>query len=191
MALDPRPSPGALVVAGALHKRLSEKGQMYSFFDPRFDSTMADETGCIPEFKAGNIVLGQVNREQGDLSTPLFMKFFRRQTTRKECILCTEVRCEIDHGGEESWIEACEDFQGAWMWNIMLYPNKMMLDCDHEFDICKACIAQHISTQLENHGCDRMTCPKCNRQLSHHEIKYFATHEDFEKSVFLLSTVKH
>jgi hypothetical protein len=159
---------------------------MYSFFDRRFDSTMADETGCIPEFKAGNILLGQVDRSQGDLTIPLFMKFFRRQAAPKECILCTGLRYEIDYGGEESWVEICEDFHGPWMWNIMLYPNKMTLDCDHEFDTCKVCIAQHISTQLENNGCERITCPHCNRQLGHHEIKYFASREDFEKSVYPL-----
>ncbi len=180
--LDPQPSPEALTVTSNLHKQLMQRNHMFDFFDSRFDSTIPDESGRMPPFNPGNILLAEV--DAGDLQIPIWTRFFKRRTTPKECSICADVLYDLDFGSDTQWMEACDGFYGPWMWNVLLFPTRLSLDCDHDPDACKDCFSTHITTQLDANGvngCDRLSCPLCNRVLSHHEVKRYAAKETFQK----------
>jgi hypothetical protein len=53
-------------------------------------------------------------------------------------------------------------------------------------DTCKTCYRKQIATQLDEHGnqaCDRLSCPQCDRKLSHAELQHLASEEDFARRV--------
>lgn len=155
---------------------------MYSPFDPRFDSAFPDETGCIPEFNPGTIYLAFMDEDPSPV--PLFSKFFRRLTKPKECMVCSKNMFEIDYGSVESWKEVCKGFAGPWMWKLLLFPTSENQKCDHDFEVCRTCTAEHIRNTLVSGGpsaCGNLTCPQCNRNLEHQEIKQLADAETAAK----------
>ena len=155
---------------------------MHSFFDPRYDPALVDENGCMPEFTPGPIFPAKLDASPA--SVPLFLKFFRRQSTPKDCMVCSASLFEIDYTNVETWKAECEAFKGPWIWNIFVFPTSEVLQCHHDFDICKRCTAQHIRSTLASGGpaaCELLSCPQCNRQLSHSEIQQLADAETFAK----------
>lgn len=149
---------------------------MYDFFDDRFTNSIPDESGRVRPFDAGKVVMGSLDR--GDLTIPIFVKFFRRSGTPKDCSICAESIHEIDFESEDQWWQACEDYQGSWMWKVLLFPTRVALSCDHEMDACKGCLEMHLSTQLEQFGRNaggRLTCPMCNRVLNNAEVRCFGS----------------
>jgi hypothetical protein len=155
---------------------------MYSFFDPRFNITIPDEYGRLPEFNPGNLLLADI--DQGDQTIPIFTRFLRRTATPRECSICAESRYELDIENVDAWRSSCQGFQGPWMWNVLLFPTKYSLECEHEMDACKECVATHLSTQLEEfgvNGCDRLSCLTCSRLLTHREVKLHAEPDTFQK----------
>jgi hypothetical protein len=180
--LSPRPSAEQLVIAANLHKQLIAKNRMYDFFDSRFDNSIPDENGRMPEFNPGNLLLADIDQE--DQKFPIFTRFFRRTATPRDCSICTESRYELNFDTVDEWVQSCESFHGPWMWNVLLFPTKFSLECHHEMDACKGCLAKHLSTQLEEYGvngCDRLSCISCNRRLTHREVKLHANSETFQK----------
>ena len=76
------------------------------------------------------------------------------------------------------------------MWQILLFPTKAILNCDHTMDTCKSCFEMNLASELEQHGrngCDKLACPQCNRRLNDAEIQLLATKESAEKSVVHLT----
>ena len=148
---------------------------MYSIFDARFDPTAIDESGCLPEFNAGTIL--RISLDDSSSKIPLFVKFFRRQPIAKECVICAKSKYEIDYENTQIWKTVCEDFKGPWMWDILVYPTREIQDCDHDFDVCRTCTTEHISSMLKSDGpaaCEKLSCPQCNRKLSHQEVTHLA-----------------
>ena len=181
-ALDPRPGHDELKKAAELHQNLQESGQMYSLFDPRFDPPLVDETGCIPEFKPGTIFSCAMDNQQSAI--PLFLKFLRRRSRSKTCMVCTKTMFDIDYGSVESWKTSCVGFEGSWMWNVLVFPTSELQQCNHEFEVCKVCTAQHLHGSLISGGpsaCGNLSCPQCSRKLSHQEIHKLADPETITK----------
>lgn len=181
-ALEPKPDNEALVKAAKLTKRLVEANRMYSLFDSRFDPAMVDETGCIPEFNTGTIFNAVL--ENAPSPVPLFPRFIRRQSRPKSCMVCSKTMFEIDYGDVRTWKAACQGFEGSWMWNILVFPTSEIQKCDHEFEVCRSCTAEHLRGSLTSGGpsaCDSLSCPQCSRVLSYQEIHQLADTETVAK----------
>ncbi|KAN0074321.1 hypothetical protein V8E54_008258 [Elaphomyces granulatus] len=169
-ALDPRPSDEALMEGGKLYSHLVKFNRVYNYFDPIFDAII-DENGCIPDFKPG--VIFNAKMESDPSPVPLFLKLFRRRPVAKECIICSAARYEIDYTDVKTWNVECEPYKGAWMWDILVFPTNEIQHCDHDFDVCKVCTAQHLRSTLESGGpnaCERLSCPQCDRRFIFHEV---------------------
>lgn len=155
---------------------------MYDLFDSRFDPALVDETGCIPDFKPGTIFNAVM--DDGPSPVPLFLKFFCRQSKPKTCIICSKNMFEIDYGDVSSWKAACGSFRGSWMWNLLVFPTSEIQQCDHDFDVCRVCTAEHIRSSLISGGpsaCDNLSCPQCSKKLCYEEIHQLADAETFAK----------
>ena len=174
----------ALRVAAQLHTQLTTLGRMHSLFDPMFTSNQPDETGRIPAFNAGQIRILSVDHDSGSVEVPFFMRFVRRHPVMKECIVCTDEVYDIDYGSVEEWLEFCQGFHGDWMWKILLFPQKLGLECSHPIDFCITCLQRHLTTQLEQYGrsrCSQLACPSegCSRRLTYDEIRLYAAPDTF------------
>jgi hypothetical protein len=156
---------------------------MFDLFDPRFEPTQPDDTGRLPVFSPGKLLMCDTDTE--NLSLPVFARFFRRKQTPTECSICCDSFYDIDSGTAEEWNLSTAGFHGPWMWSLLLFPMAAQLKCEHELDFCKGCLSTHLSTQLEQYGrsgCDRLTCPAvCGRTLSSTEIALFASPDTREK----------
>jgi len=183
-ALDPRPNDVTLSRAAELYLHLVKAKRMYSCFDPRFDSAVANDDGCIPEFNPGAIYMA--NMETGPSSVPLFLRFFRRRSTPKSCIVCGKDKFDIDYTDEEAWKAECKAFKGSWMWDILVFPSREIQYCDQhsDFDVCRSCTTDYSESTLTNGGlaaCENVRCPQCNRRLSYDEVRQLADAGTFTK----------
>jgi IBR domain, a half RING-finger domain len=183
--LNPRPDSKALDVAAQLHAHLIKKGYMSNFFDVTIGRPIS-EFEKVPEFSPGPIVLSKIN----DLTIPIFSGLFERQHIPKECIVCIEEKCEMDYGTLEQWERDCAGYTGPWMWSMLEYPNSAIQSCDHDFDVCRACTARHISTSLESGDVNQVTCAQCNRVLNYEEIRNLTGPETFERSPNILTEAR-
>jgi hypothetical protein len=89
------------------------------------------------------------------------------------------MRCEIEYGSVDDWIETCKGFGGNWMWRLLVFPEKMAAACGHEIDHCSSCLAGHMKALVGGMGrdvADNMTCPSegCNRKLTYEEVVLYA-----------------
>jgi len=55
--------------------------------------------------------------------------------------------------------------------------------CNHPRAVCSTCVRRHIEAEISEKGNPAITCPhnECNQQLSHTDIQYFATPQQFER----------
>ena len=58
---------------------------------------------------------------------------------------------------------------------------KITSSCNHEPDICRACLATSISTQMDSKVWDQIDCPTCSQRLNFHDVKAFADSEVFQR----------
>ena len=168
--------------AAELIRHLVNANRMYSLFDLRFDPAMVDETGCIPEFKPGMIFNAVM--DNGPSPIPLFLKFLRRQSRPKTCMVCSKVMFDIDYGDVEAWKATCNDFKGSWMWNMLVFPTSEIQKCDHDFEVCRICTAEHLRGTLVSGGpsaCENLSCPQCTRKLTYQEVHQLADAETVAK----------
>ncbi|CAM1509001.1 Fc.00g027400.m01.CDS01 [Cosmosporella sp. VM-42] len=184
--LEPSPSDEALSIACTLHTQLVSVGRMHSLFDSMFTNTEPDHTGRIPAFKPGKIRMISVDHNGGSIQVPLFMRFLRRRRTPTECAVCTDELFDVEFGSLEEWLDLCTGFHGDWMWEILQYPVKLRLECNHDIDFCTGCLQRHLETQLEQYGrsrCDQLACPSdgCSRRLTYDEVRLYAKPETFDE----------
>jgi hypothetical protein len=180
--LEPKPSHEGLKKAAELHQNLLAANKMYSLFDPRFDPPLVDETGCIPEFKSGTMFNCVTDNEPSPI--PLFLKFLRRRSRPKTCMVCSKSMFDIDYGDVETWKTSCVGFEGSWMWNVLVFPTSEIQQCDHDFEVCRACTAEHLRGSLISGGpsaCGNLSCPQCSRKLCYQEIHKLADTETIAK----------
>jgi hypothetical protein len=180
-SLDPKPTDEALRMAAALHKHLFQNDKLYSFFDAKFDPVIIDEAGCLQDFSPGIVITIKININSTIAIIPLFMRFFRRSSTPRTCAVCSEPKYEIGYKDEAEWKSICEPFKGLWMWDILAYPTVAIQNCEHKFDVCRVCTNDHISSILREGGCERVTCPQCDRLLTYKEVQQLATPDTFEE----------
>ena len=109
---------------------------------------------------------------------PIFIDLFKRKAP-KECVVCAEDKLEIDIGSWMRWTRACAHFRGPWMWTILEYPVQEHQRCNHSLDICRSCIAKHISIRLESGHANSIICPQCDRDFTYDEIRNLCTKETF------------
>ena len=74
-ALDPPPTTEAQSIAASLHKQMMAFGRMHDLFEDSAMLAIADESGQLPPFEIGEVMMGKLNR--GDLTVPIFQKFFK------------------------------------------------------------------------------------------------------------------
>jgi hypothetical protein len=151
---------------------------MHELSSDQFDSSTPNGNGNVQAFTVGDVFIGSLGRD--NLQIPIFTKFFHRSITAKDCSICAESFYGIDFDSEVRWRQACEGYHGPWMSKVPIFPTRESLYCDHDMDICKTCLATHLSTQLEQYGrnaCGRLSCPMCNRVLSGEEIRCFGSNE--------------
>jgi hypothetical protein len=120
------------------------------------------------------------------LLIPIFTRFLHAEKEPTDCVICTESIYDVSYGSIEEWARVCAEFNGDWMWKVLLFPQKLGTNCDHIIDFCTSCLQQHIETQLEQFGrsaCDNITCPSegWQRLLTYGEIQIYAQEETFSK----------
>jgi hypothetical protein len=156
---------------------------MRNFFDAPINLQIGQD-GIVPKFCPSPIIVGNIGFD--NLKIPIFSSLFRRQRTPKECIVCTEEKNEVDYGTLDQWREDCAEHTGMWMWSVLEYPTSAIQQCGHALDVCRVCMAQHISTSIESGEIDRITCPQCNRVLLFEEIRSLGKADTFERSLWIL-----
>ncbi|KAK3354056.1 hypothetical protein B0T25DRAFT_591326 [Lasiosphaeria hispida] len=175
----------ALLVASSLQNHLVTICRMHPLFDPMFTNKIPDETGRVPPFNPGRIRTVSVDHNgNNSIDVPLFIRFLRRQETPKSCVVCTDDFFDIHTGSAEEWLELCRGFHGAWMWDVLLSPIKLELECRHTIDFCTTCLRRHLRAQLEQHGrgaSGQLSCPSagCGRKLSYQEIQLYGDPDTF------------
>ncbi|KAF2805951.1 uncharacterized protein BDZ99DRAFT_395267 [Mytilinidion resinicola] len=138
------------------------------------------------------IVLRDLDRGLGS-QIPLFLNLLRRQNIPKECLVCAEEKFEIDYGSWEQWSQACGRFSGPWTWTVLEYPISANQHCTHSLDVCRLCVAKHISVSLENGNFEHITCPQCDRLFTYNEIKKLChddTFREYDKRLLLHTLCK-
>jgi len=67
------------------------------------------------------------------------------------------------------------------------YPK--LKGCKHKADICRNCLAQWLSSQLETNTGDRMKCPslRCETRIARDTVRKYASADVFDRSVAILS----
>ncbi|KAK0724287.1 hypothetical protein B0H67DRAFT_567578 [Lasiosphaeris hirsuta] len=182
---SPAFSNEALLVASSLQNHLVTIRRMHPLSDPMFTNRIPDETGRVPPFNPGKIRTVSVDHNgDNSIDVPLFIRFLRRQETPKSCIVCTDDFFDIHTGSAEEWLELCQGFHGAWMWDVLLSPIKLELECHHTIDFCTTCLQSHLTAQLEQHGRGapgQLSCPSpdCGRKLSYQEIQLYGSRDTF------------
>ncbi|KAI8625954.1 hypothetical protein F5Y19DRAFT_488678 [Xylariaceae sp. FL1651] len=103
----------------------------------------------------------------------------------KNCMVCGQAYLEFKPGNSEVWARAIEGFEGDWTWQILDFPTTEVLpECQHTFEICRACIATHIEVQLSVRGrsaVQDITCPSpnCNHKFTYTEVRRLAASKTF------------
>jgi hypothetical protein len=182
--LQPRPDSVALERAASLHRQMVELGHMYSFFDPMFTPTVPDDNGRLPPFDSGKIRMLNIDHDGGSLKIPLFTRFLRRRGSPRDCSICADSFYDVEYESVQQWLDSCQGFHGEWMWQIILFPEKLKMTCNHEIDFCTNCVQTHLETSLEMLGrsrCDQLACPSadCGRHLTYDEIRLYAKPDTF------------
>ncbi|KAM0818211.1 putative RING-type domain-containing protein [Seiridium cardinale] len=172
--LNPLPGKDELRRSKALHDRLVRHRRMR----PLLEDT-EDENGlgveCLPIDTPDG---------QGTLQIPIFKRLLRNCTPRT-CLVCDETYSELNTGNLENWYKIIKGFGGEWTWRIMAFPTaEILAGCQHDHDICRSCLAQYVTTQVESQGhsvVENVTCPTpdCQHKFTHAEVRSIATPETF------------
>lgn len=60
-------------------------------------------------------------------------------------------------------------------------PLQVSANCTHEPSVCMSCVSQWVSVRLAEDGWNTARCPECPEPLNYHEIKAYASKEEFER----------
>jgi hypothetical protein len=178
---------------------------MSSFLDPRFRSTVPDDEGCVTPFVVGTVRCLPVVFKGGAVAgVPILLRFLRRRKKPTECVVCDESYFDVNTGTAGAWAAVrgvgrggggsgssgggaheVADFDEDWMWRLLHFPAGDLVGCSHDFDTCKACLAKHIASHLEQLGraaVQQISCPTigCGRTLTYEEVRRLASKESFE-----------
>ncbi|CAJ2505826.1 Uu.00g132200.m01.CDS01 [Anthostomella pinea] len=180
-ALPSWPGKREARLAIALHDRLVKHTSMRPLLENVSTNT---DTNTMPP----RVELLPIDTADGQatLQIPIFTHLLRPRVPR-DCIVCAETHDEFTSGYPQLWNRAIKGFTGEWTWRILFFPTAEILpDCQHEFHICRNCLATHISTQIESqsrNAVDNIACPTpdCSHKFTHAEIRNLASPETFAK----------
>jgi hypothetical protein len=169
-----------------MHRKMTANGFMQYPFD--MDYQDLHRTGAGSPLKANSQVvqIHTVEYAGETLSIPIFTRFLRTEKQPTDCVICTESICDVSYGSIGEWTRVCAEFDGDWIWRVLLFPQKLGQKCSHKIDFCTSCLRRHIDVQLEQFGrsaCDNITCPStvCQRLLTYEELQIYAQEEAFLK----------
>ncbi|KAK0708271.1 hypothetical protein B0H67DRAFT_648357 [Lasiosphaeris hirsuta] len=184
-SISPAPTVQTLRRAADLHTNMERHGRMHNALDLR-------QAPC------SKIEMLPVDSADGSqtLQLPIFVDLLIRPGSKKpssarssgrtrggrECVVCTETLHDVTDGTQEDearWAAAIADIPGDWTWKIRSFPPPSALpDCSasHPLNICRPCLARHLTTQLESRGrasLDVLACPTpgCSHVYSPNELR--------------------
>jgi hypothetical protein len=159
---------------------------MTSFLDDCYKDLEPDDESRVSPCRVGAVRFVEVQYRHRTVEIPLLMRFFNMAKEVVECAVCCESYLDIDLGTHENWERTyLPDFDNNWTSGLLKFPSPAIITgCNHKFDICKPCVAQHIVTQLEVHGrpgCERIGCPTldCGRTYDFNDVQLLASRETF------------
>lgn len=172
---DHIPTAKELNSTSALHNQLIDTGLIDN---PLSAATTTEPTTSI------EARLIDIDFSDYTVRIPLFTSFFRRKVAPIECSFCAEDFYEINFGSVDAWVESCRGFRGDWMWEVLQFPFRLGVACNHEIDFCTGCLGRHVQARLEEHGrsrCDQIACPSggCKRLLTYDEIRLYTSESTF------------
>ena len=87
---------------------------------------------------------------------------------------------------EEAWLcptSECPVCREA----IRYEPPRVSASCTHKPSVCTPCVSQWVSLCLAKDGWNKARCPECSEPLEYHEIKAYASTEQFDRYVLTIS----
>ncbi|ETS73616.1 hypothetical protein PFICI_14562 [Pestalotiopsis fici W106-1] len=175
--LDPLPGRDELRRSKALHDRLVRHHRMQPLLENVLDNADDENLDVV------NLPIDTADG-QGTLMIPIFKGLLRHRIPRT-CLVCDDTHYELNTGNQENWNKIIKGLGGDWTWRVRSFPIAEILPgCQHDHDICRACLSMHITTQIESRGfsaVDNITCPTpdCQHRFTYAEIRCLATAEAF------------
>ncbi|KAF4946955.1 hypothetical protein FGADI_10771 [Fusarium gaditjirri] len=171
-SINPPLTRNARDLAARIHRKMAANGLMYSPFDLKIRDLDYDEAGSPLAANQQLIQLYDIEYAGETLRVPILTRLLRVEKTPTECVVCTDSIYDVCYGHIDQWLKVCVEFDGDWIWKLLLFPQKLATKCDHIIDFCTSCLQQHIQVQLETFGrgaCENILCPsqKCQRVLTH------------------------
>jgi len=93
---------------------------------------------------------------------------------------CEEIVLDLEFQKDDHCCVLCTDDKP-----IASFPAWVTFQCDHTSNICLDCVRTWIEHKLNDGEHDKITCPECNRPLSHIDVENLATEEQFAKYVII------
>lgn len=101
----------------------------------------------------------ELDRASNEIAVEDYEAECRRQEEEEKEFLRTHPECQI-----------CAESVG-----LKDYPEQAVTaSCKHQKDVCSACVARTISTELEEQGWERLKCPVCSALLSSDDVERLA-----------------
>jgi hypothetical protein len=125
------------------------------------------------------------------IDTIPFSPHLLNSTILKQCVVCDEVKGQLQVPETRRWAAVKRLCPGNWSWQIANFPTSSDLPkCEHDFDICYDCIRSFIEAQVNSRGTTvvgNITCPSvdCNHKLTRAEIRRLASQQIFDTYDYL------
>lgn len=182
-ALDPRPSHDSLKRASRLARRLQKRGWMR---DPFASEDTLDAT--IKMLPVGSL------DGSGTIQVPIFAGLLGHTGSQsgRECSVCAETLVDVTDGlvnDETRWTAEANVFPEEWAVLLRPFPAASSLPAcsrNHSLDICRSCLGQYLSAQLElrgRAGLESLSCPVpgCGHVYLPEELRMLMSHESFSR----------
>ncbi|KAM7198876.1 hypothetical protein V8F20_005943 [Naviculisporaceae sp. PSN 640] len=182
--LVPRPTFDALQRAAALHHQLVSQGWM------RDHTQVLNPVDIVSlSVTPHRVPVDSVDGTE-TLQVPVFVENIIHKGAR-ECIVCAEFLPDVvdNDDDEERWTADIKEFPGHWPRFIRPFPSPDLLpicSASHPLNICWACLAQHVRTQLDSRGidaCESLGCPSpgCGHRYTHEEVRMLVPPDVFAR----------
>ncbi|KAI6754077.1 hypothetical protein HG530_013253 [Fusarium avenaceum] len=179
--IDPQLTLNARNVAARMHRKLIANNFMQSPFDLRFRDLTHNEVGSPLKADSTLFSLYNIDHAGETLRIPFFKRFLRTEPTPIECVICTDSYHEVFYGSLEEWTKVCSEFEGDWMWKILLFPQKLYdeylkLKALSQMPYFMWCLAEKCSSgQIHDLTFDsHVSCAECEFEMCFtHQVKWY------------------
>ncbi|KAK4166392.1 hypothetical protein QBC43DRAFT_17163 [Cladorrhinum sp. PSN259] len=180
-ALDPMPTPEAMIHAAKFNEHLEQHGMLVS---------RPLECFAAPEVK----VFPMDTPDGQTLQVPIFTGVLLQKSAlsdTRECVVCADSFRDVTDGtaqSESTWHDTVvSHFPGNWSHLIRPFPPSSALpSCaeNHQLNICRSCLSRTIRSQLETRGraaSQSLICPtpECGHMYTHSELRIILDEETF------------